>query len=248
MLALLLSASLAVSPARAAEPAEALDHIILESDRSAELFTFFKDVLGLPEVWKYADYSGFTSGGVCAGNVNIEIMAGKTARWRGLAFTGAPLADALPELDRRGIRHSPAQRFTNFSVAFVQELLPAGDILLLVEFHLDTTARNAAAREALARSGGGRLGVIGLPQVSLSADRNLWTRFLAPAPLERPIAESPAIYLTEGSGGVAGVVMAVRSLNAARSALRDLGLLDETGGATRVAGLGVDLLLVESGL
>jgi len=51
-----------------------VDHILIQTSDAKYLFDFLADTLQLPVAWPLADYSGFTSGGVAAGNVNIEVL------------------------------------------------------------------------------------------------------------------------------------------------------------------------------
>lgn len=51
-----------------------VDHILIQASEPRDLFDFFAETLQLPVAWPIADYSGFTSGGVGAGNVNIEVV------------------------------------------------------------------------------------------------------------------------------------------------------------------------------
>ncbi len=110
------------SAARRGPIVRQVDHILVESADPEALFSFFADTLQLPEAWPLADSQGFTSGGIGAGNVNIEVFryAQSTnvpvrrisgARYAGLAFEPYPLSAALQELKLRGIPYSPPEPY-----------------------------------------------------------------------------------------------------------------------------------------
>ncbi len=97
-----------------------VDHILVETSDPTYLYDFFAETLQLPVAWPMADYSGFTSGGVGAGNVNIEVLrfadrqgsssgSRAEARFMGLALEPYQLADCLPDLAARGITYGPPQ-------------------------------------------------------------------------------------------------------------------------------------------
>ncbi len=95
-----------------------VDHILIRSDQPRGLFDFFKETLQLPVAWPIAEYSGFTSGGVGAGNVNLEVLRldgakpsssarHAAARFMGLALEPIQLSDCLSQLKARGIAFDP---------------------------------------------------------------------------------------------------------------------------------------------
>jgi hypothetical protein len=99
-----------------------VDHILVESNEPEPLFNFFSDILQLPVAWPLTDNQGFVSGGLGAGNVNLEVFqyaerknspAPKVpeARYAGLAFEPYPLSNALSELQIRGIPFSPPEPY-----------------------------------------------------------------------------------------------------------------------------------------
>src|SRR5512136_1164601 len=99
-----------------------VDHILVATEDPAPLFDFFAGTLQLPVAWPLADYRGFSSGGIGAGNVNIEVMrslkqevasSGKSvkARFAGFAFEPALLAQSLPQLKARGIPYKSPEPY-----------------------------------------------------------------------------------------------------------------------------------------
>ncbi len=95
-----------------------VDHIAIRVDDPHYLFSLLSDAFQLPVVWPIAPYVWILSGGVCAGNVNFEIVRygsaqnlsatkSSTAQLFGIAFEPYPLSESLPELAKRNIPHGP---------------------------------------------------------------------------------------------------------------------------------------------
>lgn len=99
-----------------------VDHIIISAetvDDAKALCSLFSEQLELPVAWPPAQYGGFFSGGVNAGNVNLEFAYSRNesveshstgqpsthARFSGLGLEPEPLAQALPELEQLGLHH-----------------------------------------------------------------------------------------------------------------------------------------------
>jgi len=98
------------------------DRILIESGDPKTLFDFFSIDLMLPEAWPLTENRGHTSGGLGAGNVNLEFYrtetakdgatGGKTrARYAALALEPYPLRDALREMTVERIPFSPPQPY-----------------------------------------------------------------------------------------------------------------------------------------
>ncbi len=51
-----------------------VDHIVVQTDDPKGLFDLMAETLGLPVAWTLAVYPGFSTGGIHAGNVNIELL------------------------------------------------------------------------------------------------------------------------------------------------------------------------------
>lgn len=119
-----------ISPAAAGPVVRQVDHIIVEADSVANaksLWSVFSKTLNLPIAWPPDDYKGFFSGGVNAGNVNLEFVYFKggsaqyfkgesapvsskgnkvaSARFGGLGLEPVPLTEAIARLDALGLRH-----------------------------------------------------------------------------------------------------------------------------------------------
>ncbi len=95
-----------------------LDHVTVRVNNPEPLFSMLVDQLLLPRAWPITSYPLFTHAGVHLGNANLEILqigqrphATRAARLYGLVFEMEPHELSLPELDRRGIQHTPPTPF-----------------------------------------------------------------------------------------------------------------------------------------
>ncbi|NWG14501.1 MAG: hypothetical protein HXY20_13310 [Acidobacteria bacterium] len=184
-----------------------VDHVLIETGDPAALFAFFADILQLPVAWPVADFSGFTSGGVGAGNVNIEVLrfagpkgllSGRRprARFLGLALEPYRLADCLTELADRGIPHGPPQTYvstlpdgsqgTLWTNVVLTRLSKPGLSVFLCEYSsafLHAEIRRNQLAGQLALRNGGPLGVRSVKEIvigtrDLAGDGADWRKLL----------------------------------------------------------------------
>jgi hypothetical protein len=101
--------------------AKRVDHIMIRVTESAydQLFSLLTETLQLPLSWPINDSTpGFKTGGVFAGNINMEIFQSGTqqrllspepsqAQFYGIAFEPYDLVTAVREVDKRGMAHLP---------------------------------------------------------------------------------------------------------------------------------------------
>ena len=234
-----------------------IEHFYATAPDAERLFTFFRDTLGLSEVWGFQVWGDFASGGVSLGNVAFEF-----ARWtpeNGQAlpteFSGIalePFGDtdaALAELTRRGIAHSKPDsnvhrtasgRLTGWVNTGLAEF-PSGN-LFFCDYRDRSLVRanRQSASDTLAMKEGGALGVRALKDIvigvtDIEAQRRHWRKLL-----DSPAQESegrfifgpgPGIRLVPASSAtIQGMVLQVHSLERARSFLADRRLLGEGDG------------------
>jgi hypothetical protein len=95
-----------------------LDHVIARVDEPRTLFSLLTETLGLPVAWPLNSYPSFQSGGVALGNLYLEILqcgprrkpptnARPSGRFCAVAFEATPIEEAVRELSRRKIPHTP---------------------------------------------------------------------------------------------------------------------------------------------
>ncbi|HEV2217683.1 MAG TPA: hypothetical protein VGV88_08925 [Candidatus Dormibacteraeota bacterium] len=211
---------------------------------AAKAHAFLTQALGLPVAWPYGDYGAFSSGGTVLGSINLEVIESRTtmralcatrpARIRGIAFDpdGAADSDLLDTMDRRSIAHSPPMPFPAWTNVLLPDIVDAGTLVFLCDYHRPEARDVAARHAALARTGGGLLGlvdaeeiVIGSPDPSSAASR--WQRILGPLDEDTgswKFAKGPAIRIVEASDDtVEHLVLNVASLELAAAHLKDLG-------------------------
>jgi len=210
-----------------------VDHILVDTADPQSLFDFFSQTLQLPVAWPIADYAGFTSGGVAAGNVNIEIIRFENtkdrttrkrpaARFLGIALEPFPLARSLPELGSRGIPCGTPQSYTSRlpdgsqGTSWTTVSLPQYDnpslSVFLCEYNpkfLNVDIRRTQLEGQLILSNGGPLGIAWVKEIvlgttRLEADRSLWQKLLMPT-----APSSPDVWLL-GNGPALRLVSSVR--------------------------------------
>jgi len=127
-----------------------VDHITIRVNdaRYDHLFSLFADLLQLPLAWPVSERypgseTGFKSGGIAAGSINMEIFrAGSRhpsqAQFYSIAFEPFSLAESLQQLAKRSIPHLPplaipqdtfGQMGTLWTLVFLGELF-GGDLSL----------------------------------------------------------------------------------------------------------------------
>ena len=91
-----------------------LNHVVARVDDARAVFSLFTETLGLPVAWPLASYPSFQSGGVALGNLYLEIMQcgpGREPSGGGrlcaVAFEAPGIEQAVEELSRRGVPHTP---------------------------------------------------------------------------------------------------------------------------------------------
>jgi hypothetical protein len=185
---------------------EQIDHILLAPDNPRGLFDFFTQDLKLPVAWPFREFGSFVSGGVFAGNVNLEaaVFSGDSVHPQskivGMAFE--PLGsteEIIKELDRRRIAHLDPQPFEMgpegnkmklWTNTILKDMLP-GSFIFFCEYHIyeihntDPSAVRNQLKEALIKIDGGPLGIEYISEVKIKVkewDKALesWGNFLEP--------------------------------------------------------------------
>lgn len=194
-----------------------VDHFFAFSNEPEPLFKFFRDTLGLPQVWDFKNFGDFASGGVWMGNVEFEVVTWKVppgekqpTEFKGIAFEPVGYTDdLLKELERRAIKHGKPETtmvkdnegrervgWINTGIDGPGGLPPSNVSI----FIYDSTskekkaARNERSNTALQNSQGGPLGVIRVKElaigfVDLKAARAKWRMLM-----DRPDQQSSDLY------------------------------------------------------
>jgi hypothetical protein len=184
-----------------------VDHILIESGDPKALFSFFADMLQLPVAWPVSENQGYVTGGVGAGNVNLELFRyadtkgasiprNPQARYSGLAFEPYPLADALRRLQSVGMPYTPPEPTISMlpngkqGIAWTTVGLPSvakpSMSIFLYEYSpvfLKVDVRRKQLGNRLTLNKGGPLGLLATSEIIITAtnlnqDRELWGRLL----------------------------------------------------------------------
>ena len=249
-----------------------VDHILLSSDEPERLFALFAESFELPVAWPFTQYGeAFASGGVAAGNVNLECIgagggasapsARRAAQFLGFAFDPEPLDQSIAELDRRGVAHEDPQLPHDVSQPWTNVVLTGmldRSSIFLCEYGFDEGARREELRRHLADRAGGPVGVVSVAEIEigvtyLDAALLRWERLLSPALSPAPgtwsVGGGPRIRLHQAErNGIESVAIGVSSLAGAREALAARGLLGDADGVLSIdrnAVQGLDLRFVE---
>jgi hypothetical protein len=159
-----------------------VDHIMLAPDNPQELFEFLTQELKLPIAWPYRKYESFASGGIFAGNVNLEPVffqqkheSLKTpTKIIGMAFEpSAPTEKILQELDLRKIPYMKPEIMalgpegSKMKIAtntILKDMLP-GSYIFICEHHIyklfntDLPTMRKKWQNDLMKVNGGPLGI-----------------------------------------------------------------------------------------
>jgi hypothetical protein len=230
-----------------------VDHILVESGNPKALFTLFTDTLQLPEAWPLTENQGFITGGVGAGNVNLEIFryagakATSRARYTGLAFEPYPLSNALRELKVRDIPYGKPEPYvsilpkgkegTLWTTVGLPSFSHSGMTFFLYEYspdYLNPAIHRKQLANRITLNRGGPLGIQSVQEIVLAAAdpataSAAWQKLLgrphSPG-IWRMITGGPAIRLVKDSSDqIKEMVFKVNSLERAQVFLKKNDLL-----------------------
>lgn len=263
----------------ATPPVTRIDHLVVPVEDPQSLFDLFTGGLGLPALWPVSDVGPFVSAGVGAGNCWIEIVAraeGLTplyapalpAVFRGIAFEAAvPCEDAPAALAASGIAHGEVRSFEGrrpdgsdgplVTIVPVEGLIGDAGIAYVCQMARPVSILRVRAATAKAAAAPGAVGIRGVTHIVIgSSDPDgvaaRWDR-VGSARGERRWTlgvDGPAVHVTESPiDGIAGITLAVSSLERAVAALRErrlLGPMRASGaGVNHAAAHGLDIWLAE---
>lgn len=250
ILLIIIVASIAFAGCSVPQPVvKKVDHIAISSEDPAALFKIFTETLKLPEAWPYTEYPGYSTGGVQAGNVNIESLhfgdpsntSNPGAMLFGIVFDPYPLDQLVPELKERGAepgKEEPqtadfgGRQVTLWTNVTLKALCGPEYIVYLCEYGEE------AAKRLEGNKAEGPLGTIGVVSVekivitSTSPDelRKTWSNAMAPDKVDGQgvimIGDGPSVEIKNGKkDAIESLVVKVESLSKAKKALEDAGML-----------------------
>jgi hypothetical protein len=249
-LTVLLAAALLAAAGCGAQPVvKKVDHVTIECADAQALFDVLNGTLGLPIAWPFSQYPEFATGGVQAGNVNIETLhygppgQGGTAIY-GIVLEPYPLNEIMGKLEARGAQPSKPEvqkrEIAGKTVPFwtnvtLKALCAPYYVVYLCEY-------TEAARSALdSRKVSGPLGGMGVESVKeidiISTDaaalRKKWEEVFAPNKMSSDgvmsIGTGPAVRISQGKANlITSLVFQVTSLSKAKAFLEEKGLLGKS--------------------
>lgn len=226
-----------------------VNHITVSCGDSKALFEVLNGTLGLPVVWPLAEYPGYSTGGVQAGNVNLEALqlgpTGKTltpkAFLYGIVLEPYPLAESVPELKARGAQPGKPEvqmideggkKVPLWTNVTLKALSPPEYIVYLCQY---SPAYKKLLTSHLATGALGSLGIESVKEITITSKdaeglKAEWAKAMAPDKMSSDgvlaIGTGPAIHIVKGSkDAIASLTFKVASLASAKSALEKDGML-----------------------
>lgn len=228
-----------------------IDHIMVNAYDAPALFNLFTEVLGLPVAWPMANYPGYQTGGVRAGNVNIEFLhydstseqssgPGKTLFY-GIVLEPDDLEEVTPLLEERGAKPSKPEpqtaqiegkTVTLWTNVTLDALCYKSYIVYLCEYAPEVKARMGAqaSTEPMGGMGLESMSEVGIVSKDSKTLQEEWETVFAPDKMSKDgvisIGSGPAVRISNGQDDAfARIVLAVGSLETARAFLQEKGLL-----------------------
>lgn len=232
-----------------------VDHVTLFTQNAQQLFDFFATKLGLPAAWPLAAYPQFSTGGVQAGNVNMETLqfgpgaaAGSAAAQQASIYgivlePVTPLSKTVSELKARGakpgkptvqtaeVNGKTVPVWTNVTL---NSLARPHYTVYLTEYS-QTYASLLASHKVSGPLG--KIGVTRMDELVVSAKdptatQKQWQTAFAPAPMSSgvmTIGTGPDIQIVKGTGDdIVTLMLEVESLSKAKDYLQSHGLLGQS--------------------
>jgi hypothetical protein len=224
-----------------------LDHLMVEAQDPEPLFRVMTEAFGLPAAWPFDDYGELWSGGVVAGNLNLEICRfkerrfgkadpweeGVAARFGGLAFEPAlPVTELAGQLGSLGLSPGAGNATENWTDLEIRGLLDPPGLVFLAEYAFDAQAWRAQQQEAFRESGGGRLNLWGVQEISVgirdAAEAQSWSALMGGLPAVDEGAWQAGEGLTLrlvpwGKDEITGLVLRVGSVESVQAMLAEAG-------------------------
>ncbi|MEZ4775382.1 MAG: hypothetical protein R3D00_19515 [Bacteroidia bacterium] len=226
-----------------------IEHFYVSSTKAKELFQIFTVQLGLPIVWDYQDWGGFSSGGITLGNVVLELVESKSdpipANYGMALEPSQSLKKIVYPLDSAKIAHGRISRAADWSTMSLNNLLPDNVNVFVCDYHdrdLVKMGREKAAGE-LATNHGGTLGLQFLKEIVIGTEapgefEDEWAKIpgIVKVGNEFHFPEGPALKLIKSESPLFGLFIKVASVSKARQELAALGF------ETRITAQGVELI------
>ena len=259
------------SQTAAAKLVKKIDHISIRCSDPQGLFKTLTVNLGLPVAWPLTSYDVFTTGGIYAGNTNIETLRfdsapESTTSIYGIVFESYPLSDVIDQFKQRGA--DPGEPVDQTRIIDDQQVKVWTNVLLnalgndqyivyLCEYTPEMEASLAKRAQAATGPLGG-IGLVGVKEITIGTAqpdqlRAQWKDIFAPATMSADglISFEPGLGIRISSNAeesITGLVLEVASLGTARDFLVQKDMLGDSADGqisinpNRVQGLNITLV------
>jgi hypothetical protein len=228
-----------------------VDHILLTPEDPRGLFNFLSQELKMPVVWQYQEYPGFASGGVFAGNVNLEALrfqneaVNTPSKIAGIAFEpSAPTEELVKVLDHRQIPYAKPQpyevgpdgsKMKLWTTTIIENILP-GSFIFVCEYHMfNPPLMRKNMQKTFKKVDGGPLGIeyVGEIKIKLNEraeDFKKWQNLLKPYRCSQDgcfdLGKGPSLrFLESDKDYIHSLRIKVKSIKKAREYLSAKGLI-----------------------
>jgi hypothetical protein len=223
-----------------------IDHFLISSPQSKELYTLFTTEFNLPVIWEYQTFGLFSSGGVTLGNVTFEFVQDgpdQITVYHGIALEPKQTAaEVVPILDSVDISHGPIRRYplqvedgkdVGWTTISLINMLPSFVNLFICDYHDRSFVKSGSVGAAnnLSKLNGGILGIEYLKEIIIGIEEpKKYTNELTKVPgIEKEgnvfiFSEGPNIKLIKSDAPFVGLLIKVRSIENAKNQLHILGI------------------------
>ena len=224
-----------------------IDHFLISTPHSKDLYTLFTAKFNLPVVWDYQTFGLFSSGGVTLGNVVFEFVQDKPDQitaYHGIALEpNLTAAEILSILDSADISHGSLNTYSLFTedgkkdigwtTISLNNMLPNLVNLFLCDYH-DREFVKSGHEEAtnnLGKINGGILGIEYLKELVIGTEEpSKYINELIKLPGTKRegniiiFLEGPGLKLIKSDIPFVGLLIKVRSIENAKKQLHILGI------------------------
>lgn len=225
-----------------------VDHILVQSNYVKEVFNVLTEILDLPIVWDIKNFKDtFISGGVCFGNVNIELLNYSAVLRKhkivpdkegiiGIAFEPMNSIERIVmELNGEGIKHGDIEPFkeyihgkskTLWTNLFLEDLLE-GSQVFFCKYEIDIQKRRQRVANILKNRNGGKIKLERVEEIVIGYDKEetlkKWKNIgIGKEQILKSTEEGPKIkFIKCKKDEILSIVLKVESIEYAKKALVD---------------------------
>lgn len=225
-----------------------IDHILVQTKYAKETFNVLVKVLDLPIAWDIKDFKNiFISGGICFGNINIEILNyEKVLRDQkivpdkegsiGIAFEPInSIEETVMELNKQGLKHGKIEPFnehihgknkTLWTNLFMKKLLGESQIFFC-KYEADIQKRRTRLSNDLKNRQGGKIKIESVKEIVIGYSQNeileKWKKISSGEEENiRSFECGPKIrFVKNAKNEILSILLKVESIDKAKKAIED---------------------------